>query len=173
MRRVFFSFHHKADSWRAGQVRNMWVARGEKIAGFSDSAEFEKVERQGDQAIKNWINNQLKGTSVTVVLIGSDTLNRKWVKYEITQSILKGNGLLGIHINQIRDQQKRIKRIAKKNNLDIYNNPAHETVLDRFLGIKKYETKTFYDSFFHRNAYNWISHNIGNWIETSARKAGR
>ena len=173
MRRVFFSFHHKADSWRAGQVRNMWVARGEKIAGFSDSAEFEKVERQGDQAIKNWINNQLKGTSVTVVLIGSDTLNRKWVKYEIKQSILKGNGLLGIHINQIRDQQKRIKRIATKNNLDIYNNPAHKTVSDIVFGTKKYETKTFYNPIFYSSAYNWISHNIGYWIERSARRVGR
>ncbi|MEE9214326.1 MAG: TIR domain-containing protein [Thermodesulfobacteriota bacterium] len=35
--------------------------------GFIDSADFETLKRRGDSAIKNWIDNQLKGTSVTVV----------------------------------------------------------------------------------------------------------
>ena len=40
-RRVFFSFHHARDVWRAGQVRNSWVksppsfCHGEKIWFFS------------------------------------------------------------------------------------------------------------------------------------------
>ncbi len=39
----------------------------------------------------------MDGTSVTCVLIGSQTANSRWVKYEIEQSIEKGNGLLGIY----------------------------------------------------------------------------
>jgi hypothetical protein len=44
----------------------------------------------------------LRGTSVTVVLIGRQTANRPWVKYEIAQSIAQNNGLLGIHIHHLK-----------------------------------------------------------------------
>ena len=66
-RRVFFSFHYKNDVWRANQVRNSWVTQGKEAAGFIDSAEFEKIKENGDKAVENWIDEQLKGTSVTVV----------------------------------------------------------------------------------------------------------
>ena len=85
-RRVFFSFKYK-DVSRAMVVRNSWVAQGKEEAGFIDAADFENLERQGDTAIKNWIDKQLEGTSVTVVLVGEETCNSKWVKYEIEKSI--------------------------------------------------------------------------------------
>ncbi|MGJ7523366.1 TIR domain-containing protein [Variovorax sp. LT1P1] len=44
--------------------------------------------------MQTWIDNQLNGTSVTVVLVGANTHKSKWVKYEIDQSIARGNGLL-------------------------------------------------------------------------------
>jgi hypothetical protein len=68
-------------------VRNSWVAQGKEAAGFIDAADFEEVEGQGENAIKNWIDKQLNGTSVTVVLVGNKTCNSKWVKYEIKKSI--------------------------------------------------------------------------------------
>lgn len=101
-RKVFFSFEY-SDVTRAMIVRQSGTTAGEEITGFVDKAEFEEVERQGDQAIKNWINKQLQGTSVTVVLVGANTCQSKWVKYEIEQSIAKGNGLLGIDISQIKN----------------------------------------------------------------------
>ena len=80
-RHAFFSFHYKNDFWRANIVRNSWVVRDDKTAaGFIDSAEFEKIRQSGDAAIKKWIDEQLKGTSVTVVLIGSETNSREYVK---------------------------------------------------------------------------------------------
>lgn len=69
-RRVFFSFKYKQDVSRAMVVKNSWVTQGREAAGFIDAADFEKLKRQGDTAIKNWINKQLEGTSVTVVLVG-------------------------------------------------------------------------------------------------------
>jgi hypothetical protein len=42
------------------------------------------------------ILKHLENTSVTVVLIGTETANRPWVKYEIEQSIARKNGLLGV-----------------------------------------------------------------------------
>ena len=60
-RKVFFSFKYE-DVSRAMVVRKSWVMQGRDAAGFIDAADFEKVKRQGDTAIKNWIDNQLKGT---------------------------------------------------------------------------------------------------------------
>ena len=81
-RRVFFSFHYKQDAARAGVVRNHSVTKsGLGDAGYIDAADWETLERQGERAIQNWIDRQLQGTSVTVVLIGRETANRPWVQY--------------------------------------------------------------------------------------------
>ena len=102
-RRVFFSFEYEHDVTRAMVVRNSWVTQGKEDAGFIDAAEFEKVKKGGDAAIKRWIREQLRGTSVTVVLVGSHTCSSKFVKYEIEQSKEKRNGLLEIDISRIKD----------------------------------------------------------------------
>jgi hypothetical protein len=106
MRKVFFSFKYKEDVSRAMVVRKSGVVQGNEMAGFIDSADFEKLKKEGDQAIKNWIDKQLNGTSVTVVLVGAKTCSSRWVKYEIEKSIEIGNGLLGIDISKIKDLQK-------------------------------------------------------------------
>ena len=103
-RRVFFSFKYK-DVSRAMIVRNSWVTQGKVAAGFVDKAEFESIKQQGDRAIQNWIDRQLEGTSVTVVLVGEKTCASRWVKYEIAKSIERGNGLLGVDISKIKDLQ--------------------------------------------------------------------
>ena len=101
-RKVFFSFKYE-DVTRAMVVRQSAVTKGEEAAGFIDKADFEKIKKQGDQAIKNWIDAQLKGTTVTAVLVGAETCASRWVKYEIEQSIKRGNGLLGLDISKIKD----------------------------------------------------------------------
>lgn len=106
-RHVFFSFKYE-DVSRAMVVRNSWVTQGKQSAGFIDAADFEKVKRQGDAAIKRWIDGQLNGTSVTVVLVGQHTCNSRWVKYEIEKSIAIGNGLLGVDISKIKDFQGNV-----------------------------------------------------------------
>lgn len=101
-RKVFFSFEY-GDVQRAMNVRKSNALAGADKSGFIDKAEFEKVERDGDAAIKRWIDEQLVGTSVTVVLVGAATCKSKWVQYEIEKSVARGNGLLGIDISQIND----------------------------------------------------------------------
>lgn len=66
-RKVFFSFKYE-DVQRAMNVRNSNVITGVLKSGFIDKADFEKVEKQGDKAIKNWIDEQLKGTTVAKAL---------------------------------------------------------------------------------------------------------
>jgi len=101
-RRVFFSFEY-GDVSRAMVVRNSWVTQGREAAGFIDAAAFEDLERQGDDAIRAWIDDQLIGTTVTAVLVGEKTCDSRWVKYEIDKSIKRGNGLLGIDVSKIKD----------------------------------------------------------------------
>lgn len=101
-RRTFFSFKYE-DVGRAMVVRNSWVTREREARGFVDAADFEKIRKQGDAAIRAWIDGQLNGTSVTVVLVGAQTCSSRWVKYEIDQSIARGNGLLGVDISKIKD----------------------------------------------------------------------
>ena len=41
---------------------------------------------------------------MTAVLIGANTASRRWVKYEIAESIRLGKGLFGVHVYRIKDQ---------------------------------------------------------------------
>lgn len=144
-RKVFFSFKYK-DVSRSMVVRNSWVAQGKESAGFIDAADFEKLKKQGDKAIQNWIDKQLEGTSVTVVLVGAKTCSSRWVKYEIDKSIQRGNGLLGIDVSKIKDLQgntsDRCGKIPKGYKFYLWNND------------EGYE-------------------NMGDWIEKAAKDAGK
>ncbi|HUS13003.1 MAG TPA: TIR domain-containing protein [Pyrinomonadaceae bacterium] len=104
MRNVFFSFHYQRDIWRANVVRNSGAVIGESAAGFRDASLWEEAKKKGDSAIKELIDEGLKGTTVTAVLIGAATANRKYVDYEIEKSIERGNGLLGLRIHNIKDK---------------------------------------------------------------------
>jgi len=105
-RKVFFSFKYD-DVQRAMNVRNSNVIAADTKYGFIDKADFEAVQRNGDAAIKSWIDGQLSGTTVTVVLVGANTDKSKWVKYEIEQSIARGNGILTIDISKIKDLNEK------------------------------------------------------------------
>lgn len=146
MRRVFFSFEYKEDVSRAMVVRNIGVTQGKQAAGFTDAADFEAIEKQGAQAIKDWIDGQLRGTSVTVVLVGAKTCDSRWVRYEIEKSEEIGNGLLGIDISEIEA---------------LHAPPST-------LCGKIPEGYSFY-SWKRDDGYN----NLGDWIEKAAERAGR
>lgn len=110
-RRVFFSFHYDRDIWRACQVRNSWLTKPDReSAGFWDASLWEDAKRRGDAAIKAMIDEGLRNTSVTCVLIGAETWQRDWVKYEITRSLARKNGLLGVHISLLKDAEGNTDR---------------------------------------------------------------
>jgi Thoeris protein ThsB, TIR-like domain len=110
-RRVFFSFHYQNDIWKVNIIRNSHIVEGSAAAGFQDASIWEAAKTQGDDAVHRLINRGLENTSVTCVLIGTFTAQRKYVDYEIEQSIKRGNGLLGIHINNIGGINKGISGI--------------------------------------------------------------
>jgi len=103
-RKVFFSFHYERDIWRTNVVRNSGVVEGYAAAGFLDASLWEEAKKKGDANVKKLIDTGLIGTSVTVILIGAETSQRKFVDYEIEKSVARGNGLFGIYISGIKDQ---------------------------------------------------------------------
>jgi len=161
-RKVFFSFHYQNDAWRVNQVRNSWVTKGQTNS-FMDAASWEQVQRKGENAIKAWIDSQLHGTSVTVVLIGKETAQRKYVKYEIEQSYKRGNGLLGIYIHQLKNHKG-------DNHFLEGDNPFGNFVIAK---------GAFFDTRLSDivQTYDWIDdngyQNIQSWIEDAAKSAGR
>ena len=107
-RRVFFSFHYERDITRANVVRKSWVTQDRLSSGYFDASLWEEAKRKGDAAIKRMIDDGLQNTSVTAVLIGQETGNRDYVRYEIQQSIARGNGLIGIRIHKIRNFNQQV-----------------------------------------------------------------
>jgi len=143
-RRVFFSFHYEGDVWRATNVRNAGKVDAAAAAGWDDASLWEDAKRKGKTEIEYLIDSGLKGTSVTAVLIGSETASRPWVTYEIEKSIERGNGLLGVRIHGIRDQDShRSKRGSVPKALNGYR------------------------------VYDWHGGSFGRWVEHAAIDAGK
>ena len=145
IRSVFFSFEN-GDFSRAAVVRESWITERKEAVGFIDTEGFEELIKQGEAVVKAWIDEQLEETSVTVVLVGKDTCNSEWVKYAVEKSMQNNKGLLGIDVSKIKDLQgKKSERCGKIP-----------------------EGYPF---------YLWNKddgkENIGRWIETAAKVAGR
>ena len=104
----FFSFcYEDVKNFKVNVVRNSWLLN-HSTDTFIDGSIWEKEKSKGPTVIKNLIEIGLKKTSVTTILIGDETAERRWVKYEIVKSFEKGNGILGIHINRIRGKEQVI-----------------------------------------------------------------
>lgn len=198
-RRTFFSFHYKPDVSRAWVVRNSWVtkvAQGERDdAGFFDSSVFEAEQRESDDVLKRFLREGLKNSTVTCVLVGAETALRRWVRYEIFRSFMRGNGLLAVRIHTIAglnspattagsdpfaalafsvdgDQVrfKEYKTTGWKPAQDVGSMPLNDVAYN--LGDKTNHT---FSTLFP--IYDWNTddgfNKLGGWIETAARKAGR
>ncbi len=161
-RKVFFSFHYTNDIWRVSQVRNSWLLRKDnETQPFYDKADWEKIKKSNDKAIENWIEKQLNGCSVTVVLIGSETADREWVLHEIKRSYELGKGIIGVYIHNLKDQNGNI---SKKG-----NNPFDYWHITQ--NGKKISLSSIYPT------YDWVNDdgykNLSSWIEKAAKEAGK
>jgi Thoeris protein ThsB, TIR-like domain len=143
-RRVFFSFHYERDIWRVNVVRNSGVIEGISAAGFHDAILWEETKKKGDLAVIELIDNALNGTVATVVLIGAETASRRYVSYEIEQSVARGNGIIGIRINTIKD---------KDGNTDI---PGSVPGALESIGAP---------------VYDWEYGKLGEWVEDAIKRA--
>lgn len=82
-KRVFFSLHYQdVKEFRANVPRKSWLTKKDREdAGSFDASLWETSKKVGSLAIKRLINKGLKNTTVTAVLIGSQTYARHWVRF--------------------------------------------------------------------------------------------
>jgi len=158
-RQVFYSFHYIPDSWRASQVRNIGTIEGNRPAPDND---WEKITSAGNEEIKKWIKEQIRFRSCTIVLVGNNTANRKWINYEIVQSWNDGMGVVGIYIHGLKGS-------------DGYTSEKGENPFDY---IKYGETGKKLSSVVKcyspvgtnsKEKYEWISKHLSNAVEEAIR----
>lgn len=136
-RRVFFSFHYQRDIWRINQIRSIPNVTGCAAAGFQDASLWEAARKKSEMAIMKMIDGALYNTSVTVVFIGNQTANRKFIMYEIEQSIDRGNGLVGIQIHHLENQKKETDspgvtpKLLTDHGFKVYKYVDHENLAKR------------------------------------------
>lgn len=107
-RYTFFSFSYEdVKNFKVNVVRNSWLLNNNSQT-FIDGSIWENEKSKGSAAIKALIEEGLNRTSVTALLIGDNTYDRRWVKYEIVKSFERGNGIIAIHINRIRGKNQKI-----------------------------------------------------------------
>lgn len=100
MHKVFISYHHDNDQWYKKEL----VRIGGQNAVFIDkSVETDDIpESLGDEAIRRRIRDEyLRDSTVTIVLVGTETRRRKHIDWEIYSSMYDGpinkkSGILAI-----------------------------------------------------------------------------
>lgn len=113
-KRVYFAFHYQdVIDFRANVVRNHWMTKPDReAAGFFDGSLWESAKKTSTIAVKRIINGGLDGTSVTCILIGSQTYARPWVRYELLKSFKKGNRMFGVHVNSVSAKDRQTKLLG-------------------------------------------------------------
>ncbi len=157
-RQVFYSFHFDKDVRRVAQIRNIGTIEDNKPVTDND---WETVKKGGENAIKKWIDDNMKNRSCVIVLVGEETSKREWVHYEIKKAWNEGKGLFGIYIHNIKDPL-----LCKEGKSGVCNqgrNPFEEfhfAKTGKKLSdvVKCYNPKAW-------DAYNDISNNIEKWVE--------
>jgi hypothetical protein len=175
-----------------------WLKPQDQIdSGFFDSSVFEASKKEGDDALKAFLRKGLENTSVTCVLAGTDTWARRWVRYEIARSVLKGNALLTVYIHGVKSQDGAVatKGAEPLAQMGVYNtdkgiffaewkegkwvkyNDYTFAIPEKDLWFDAPTSKTPVQLSSHCLSYDFTAQNgrenIGGWIETAAGLAGR
>lgn len=148
---VFYSFHFDNDVMRVQQIRNIGAIEGNSPTSPN---EWERLKRTGKAAVEKWIDESMKYKRCVIVLIGSETADRPWVRHEIEKAWNKGKALLGIHIHNIRCPRNGVCRKGE--------NPFSNFAFND--GTKLSSIVPCYDPS-PLNAYRDISNNIESWID--------
>ena len=172
-RQVFYSFHFKNDSWRAGQVRNIGVVEGNTPVSSND---WEEVKRKGNVAVKRWINSHMEYRSCIIVLIGSETSSREWCRYEIEHAWKEGKGIVGIYVHHLKDFNG--EQSTKGNNPFklFYIDRTYNYIAERNYPVDGNEInlseicKTYNPPYkISTNVYDYIKEHINEWVEEAIR----
>jgi len=151
---VFYSFHYSNDVHRVQLIKHMGALEGQPILNSQD---WEAVRQRGDQAIQNWIDNQMKWKKAVIVLIGRQTAGRKWVKYEIEKAWSNNKPLLGVYIHGLAS-------------LDDGPDRKGESPFNKSLQIPVFDPtiKDFYGNIDTKATHRKLAANLENWSSRGA-----
>jgi hypothetical protein len=203
-RKAFFSFHYD-DIMRVNNVRNAWKITHPDIPtmrSFQDSSLWESKKLEGPEAIKRLIREGVEYTSAVCVLIGTETWQRRWVKYEIACSVIDGRGLLAVHINGLNHIERqrpdllgfnplRILGVGKASSGKFYLYENHQLLGGPDWRLyQDYTWEVSLPAYLREPPVGWVRplsagtaeynyatgdghKNIGAWIDHAAQRAGR
>lgn len=93
-RKVFISYHHDNDQYYYNEFSRIF---SQSFEIFHDNS----LDRAIDSTNSEYLNRIIRedyiiGSSITIVLCGSDTYKRRWIDWEIHATLYHKHGLLGI-----------------------------------------------------------------------------
>ena len=156
---VFFSFQYDPDNWRVQEVMNMGAISGEPLFTPQD---WEKVRRETDKAIKDWIRRQMLYTKAVTVLVGATTYKSHWVNYEIRKAWNDKRPLLGVRIHGLLDKDGRTASYGQ-NPFTQINLPSGKTIADYVTLINPNGNSS-------KDVYSDIKENLEKWLKDHAYK---
>lgn len=93
-RKIFVSYHHGGDQWYYNQFSTLFHDQYEAV--FDNSIERMIDSDNVDYVMQRIRDKHISGTSCTVLLIGEQTHERKYIDWEIKATLEKQHGLVGI-----------------------------------------------------------------------------
>ena len=105
MHKVFISYHHESDQ----SYKNQLIERGESFGVFVDKSvdSGDIPDHWSDEAIRKKIRDEyLRDSTVTVLLVGTETKKRKHIDWELYSSMFDGavnkkSGILVINLPSV------------------------------------------------------------------------
>lgn len=153
---VFYSFHFDNDAMRVQQVRNIGMIEDNAPVSVSD---WENIRRKGEAAIRKWIDDTMAYRRCVVVLVGSETADRRWVRYEIEKAWNDHRGLFGIYVHNLKCPRTGTCRQG--------SNPFSAIKMDNGRLMSDYVS--CHDP--GANAYGTIARNMQSWVDAAIAQA--
>jgi hypothetical protein len=154
-KKCFLSFYYKEDSWRVQTVKNIGSIEEQPIL---DGNKWEEIRKKGDAAVKQWIEDNMRGKECLVVLIGSHTSGRRWVKHEIQRACEKGIGVCGVYIHKLKDSDRRQSVKGSSPFAGLTHAGKSITSFAREYDPPQYDSQ---------DVYEHIANNIASWVDTA------
>ncbi len=93
-RKIFVSYHHANDQYWYNKFSNTFSSQLEL---FTDNSLARMINSDDTQYISRTIKEEhIRGSSLTIVLMGSETWKRRWIDWEIHATLDEQHSLLGI-----------------------------------------------------------------------------
>lgn len=160
-RKCFYSFHYQPDSWRVSTVRQIGSIEGNQSAKDND---WESISTgaNADERIRQWIAEQMRGRTCTIVLVGSGTAGRKWINHEIVKSWDDGLGVVGIRIHGLKNRFGETSS-AGANPFDTITHGPSKKPLSSLVKCYNPAGAT------SQERYAWIAQHLSNAVEEAIR----